>query len=175
MLRRAAAALARRPALLPPAPALLAPLAIQCLALQLVSRGLAKKAVKEKSGKGGKPRASPDEDQDEDDGAGPAAGGEGPDLDKLAAQMERSVGILLKEYHGMQVGRATPGMLDSLQVRRKGSRGQGVWERSHSCECREGVNAKFGAARRRRAAAAPPRPRARPTQPPAGHSWPGHS
>lgn len=117
MLRRAAVVLASRPVLLPSAPALLAPLAIQCLAPQLRTRGLAKKAVKEKSSKGGKGKS--DEDNEDEDGAGPAAGsaGEGPDLDKLAAQMERSLGILLKEYHGMQVGRASPGMLDSIQVR----------------------------------------------------------
>jgi hypothetical protein len=119
MLRRAAAVLARRPALLPSAPALLVPLALPCLASQLAPRGLAKKAAKEKSGKAGKAKARSDEDDEDEDGA--AAGsagsaGEGPDLDKLAAQMERSVGLLLKEYHGMQVGRATLGMLDSVQV-----------------------------------------------------------
>eukprot|EP00967_Tisochrysis_lutea_P147980 scaffold281943_cov31-Tisochrysis_lutea.AAC.1 len=49
-------------------------------------------------------------------------GGEGPDLEKVASQMERSLSKLLKDFYAVQVGRATPAMLEAIQVRSQCSR-----------------------------------------------------
>ena len=100
----------RRAALLP-APRLLPALATQCSLPQLAWRGLAKKAGKDKGGKdkgkGGKKGQAAAADDDDDDDENEAetadeADPEGPDLEKLAQQMERSFGLLQKGYLGMQ-------------------------------------------------------------------------
>ena len=68
------------------------------------TRGLAKK----KKGKG---KAAADDDDDD-------AANEVPevDMDALAKKLARPLDGLLREYASLQVGRATPGMLDALQV-----------------------------------------------------------
>ena len=69
------------------------------------TRGLAKKKKK------GKGKAAADDDDD-------AAANEVPevDMDALAKKLARPLDGLLREYASLQVGRATPGMLDALQV-----------------------------------------------------------
>ena len=69
------------------------------------TRGLAKKKKK------GKGKAAADDDDDD-------AANEVPevDMDALAKKLARPLDGLLREYASLQVGRATPGMLDALQV-----------------------------------------------------------
>ena len=76
---------------------------------RLLTRGLAKKAKDKGKGKA-KTAAAVDP---EPDGDGSASG---IDLERLEAQLERSVGILQREFLGLQAGRATPAMLESLQL-----------------------------------------------------------
>ena len=73
-------------------------------AINLSTRGLAKKKKK------GKGKAADDDDDD--------AANEVPevDMDALAKKLARPLDGLLREYASLQVGRATPGMLDALQV-----------------------------------------------------------
>ena len=74
-------------------------------AIVLSTRGLAKKKKK------GKGKAAADDDDDD-------AANEVPevDMDALAKKLARPLDGLLREYASLQVGRATPGMLDALQV-----------------------------------------------------------
>ena len=68
-------------------------------------RGLAKKKKK------GKGKAAADDDDDDADNEVPEV-----DMDALAKKLARPLDGLLREYASLQVGRATPGMLDALQV-----------------------------------------------------------
>ncbi|KAL1520818.1 hypothetical protein AB1Y20_022380 [Prymnesium parvum] len=93
---------AKRPILVPPRTLASAPVLI-------LSRHLAKKG--KASGKGGKgAKASKD---DEDSGAEEV---DEVDLDALGSAMEKSFNHLQRELGAMQAGRATPNMLDSVQV-----------------------------------------------------------
>ena len=69
------------------------------------TRGLAKKKKK------GKGKAAADDDDDDADNEVPEV-----DMDALAKKLARPLDGLLREYASLQVGRATPGMLDALQV-----------------------------------------------------------
>ena len=69
------------------------------------TRGLAKKKKK------GKGKAAADDDDDDADNEVPEV-----DMDALAKRLARPLDGLLREYASLQVGRATPGMLDALQV-----------------------------------------------------------
>lgn len=71
---------------------------------------------KDKKGKKGKGKAAAVEDDDDadDEADGEAAS---VDMDAVSAKMQKLVDALLREYGAMQAGRATPTMLDTIQVK----------------------------------------------------------
>uniref|UniRef100_A0A7S4ETR0 Ribosome recycling factor domain-containing protein n=1 Tax=Chrysotila carterae TaxID=13221 RepID=A0A7S4ETR0_CHRCT len=76
-------------------------------------RDLAKKTGKGKKGKKGAAKGSDDDGDDDEDDIEKAAE---LDLDKMRQSMQKALDHMQREFSSMQVGRATPNMLDAIQV-----------------------------------------------------------